>query len=101
MHAHRYRIYGLHYYHVFVDYSSALSTVHVYTSDTMSVPPYDFPGLFDAPQCFVCSEPENRFQGTSSARLCSLAGLYDNPVPTLFLAHIDCLKIPAQVTRIC
>jgi hypothetical protein len=31
----------------------------------------------------------------NSASLCSLAGLYDNPIPTRFLAPIDCLKIPA------
>jgi hypothetical protein len=42
-------------------------------------------------------EPKNRFQGTNSARLCSLAGRYDNPIPTRFLAPIDCLKISAQV----
>jgi hypothetical protein len=41
-------------------------------------------------------EPKNRFQGTNSARLCSLAGRYDNPLPTQFLAPTDCLKIPAQ-----
>ncbi len=41
-------------------------------------------------------EPRNRFQGINSASLCSLAGLYDNPIPTRFLAPIDCLKIPAQ-----
>ncbi len=28
--------------------------------------------------------------------VCSLAGRYDNPIPTRFLAPIDCLKIPAQ-----
>jgi hypothetical protein len=39
-------------------------------------------------------EPKNLFQGTNSARLCSLAGRYDNPIPTRFLAPIDCLKIP-------
>jgi hypothetical protein len=27
--------------------------------------------------------------------LCSLAGRYDNPIPTHFLAPIDCSKIPA------
>jgi hypothetical protein len=27
--------------------------------------------------------------------LCSLTGRYDNPIPTRFLAPIDCLKIPA------
>ncbi len=42
-------------------------------------------------------EPRNRFQGMNSASLCFLAaaGEYDNPIPTRFLAHIDCLKIPA------
>ncbi len=38
-------------------------------------------------------EPKNRFQGTNSARLCSQACRYDNPMPTRFLAPIDCLKI--------
>ncbi len=33
----------------------------------------------------------------NSASLYSLAGRYDNPIPTLFLAPIDCLKIPALV----
>jgi hypothetical protein len=32
-----------------------------------------------------------------SASLCSLAGQYDNPILTRFLAPIDCLKIPALV----
>ena len=40
-------------------------------------------------------EPRNLFQGINSARLCSLAGRYDNPIPPWFLAPIDCLKIPA------
>ncbi len=31
----------------------------------------------------------------NSASLCILAGRYDNPIPTRFLAPIDCLKIPA------
>jgi hypothetical protein len=30
------------------------------------------------------------------SRIGSLAGRYDNPIPTGFLAPIDCLKIPAQ-----
>ncbi len=35
------------------------------------------------------------------AVLYSLAGRYDNPIPTQFLAPVDCLKIPAlKVTRI-
>jgi hypothetical protein len=31
----------------------------------------------------------------NSVSLCSLAGRYDNPIPTQFLAPTDCLKIPA------
>jgi hypothetical protein len=41
-------------------------------------------------------EPRTRFQGINSANLCSLADRYDNPIPTRFLAPIDCFKIPAQ-----
>ncbi len=44
-------------------------------------------------------EPRNRFQGIDSASLCSLAGRYENPFPTWFLAPIDCSKIPAQATE--
>ncbi len=40
-------------------------------------------------------KPKNQFQGTNSARLCSLTGRYDNPIPTSLLALIDCLKMPA------
>jgi hypothetical protein len=43
---------------------------------------------------FNFKEPKNRFQGTNSARLCSLAGRYDNAIPR-FLAPIGCSKIPA------
>ncbi len=35
----------------------------------------------------------------NSASLWSLAGRYDNPIPTRFLAPIDCLTIPGQVRR--
>ncbi len=45
-------------------------------------------------------EPRNRFQGMNSASLCSLAGLYDSPIPPRFLAPVDSLKIPAQVDYI-
>jgi hypothetical protein len=41
----------------------------------------------------------NRFQGINSASPCSLAGRYDNPIPTRFLAPIDYLQIPALVGR--
>jgi hypothetical protein len=40
-------------------------------------------------------EPRNRFQGIKSASLCNRASRYDNPIPTWFIAPIDCLKIPA------
>jgi hypothetical protein len=40
-------------------------------------------------------EPRNRFKGTISASLCRLAGRYDNPISSQFLALIECLKIPA------
>ncbi len=40
-------------------------------------------------------EPRNRFQEMNSASLCSLAGWYDSPIPTWFLAPKNCLKIPA------
>jgi hypothetical protein len=42
-------------------------------------------------------EPKNRFQRINYASLCSLAGRYDNPIPTRFPAPVDCLKIPAQL----
>jgi hypothetical protein len=38
-----------------------------------------------------------RFLGTDSTSLCNLAGQYDNPIPTWFLAPLECYKIPAQV----
>jgi hypothetical protein len=46
-----------------------------------------------SPNFLTFKELKNRFQGTNSARMCSLAVLYDNP--TRFPAPIDCLKIPA------
>ncbi len=41
-------------------------------------------------------EPRNRLQGIDSTSLCSLAGRYDNHIPTWFPAPIDYSKIPAQ-----
>ncbi len=38
-------------------------------------------------------ESRNRFQGMNSASLCSLAGRYEYPIPTRFLAPIYCLKL--------
>jgi hypothetical protein len=37
-----------------------------------------------------------RFQGMNSASLCSLAGRYDDPIPTRFLASKECLKMTAR-----
>jgi hypothetical protein len=51
---------------------------------------------YQSPYFYTFMEPRNRFQGINSASLCSLAGRYDNPIPTRFLAPIECLKIPAQ-----
>jgi hypothetical protein len=45
-------------------------------------------------------ELRNRFQGMNSASLSTLAGRYDNRIPTRFLAPIDCLKIPAHYIHI-
>ncbi len=46
-------------------------------------------------------EPRNRCQGINSASLCSMAGRYDNPIPTPCLAPIDFLKIPALECTLC
>ncbi len=48
-----------------------------------------------SPNYKIFKEPRNRFQGINSASICSLAGRYDNPIPTRFLAFINCLKIPS------
>ncbi len=42
--------------------------------------------VYDGGEYFqTFKEPRNRFQGIDSASLCSLAGRYDNPIPTRFL----------------
>jgi hypothetical protein len=53
-----------------------------------------------SPNFYTFKESKNRFQGTNSARLCSLSGRYDNPIPTRFLAPKDCLKIPALMLHL-
>jgi hypothetical protein len=50
---------------------------------------------FQSPNFETFNESKDRFQGTNSARLCSLTGKYNSPIPTRFLAPVDCLKIPA------
>jgi hypothetical protein len=52
------------------------------------------------PEFLNFKEPKNRFQGINYASLCSLAGRYDNPIPTRFLAPVDCLKIPALLLEL-
>jgi hypothetical protein len=47
----------------------------------------------------ICKLLWSRFFGIDSASLCSLAGRYDNPIPTLFLAPIDFLKIQAWLAQ--
>jgi hypothetical protein len=39
--------------------------------------------------------------GINSVSLCSLAGRYDNNIPTRFLAPIKCLKISALTVHTC
>ncbi len=60
---------------------------------------YSLHGSFEttmqSPNYYTYKEPRNRFQGINSASLCILAGRYDNPLPTRFLAPIEWLKIPA------
>jgi hypothetical protein len=51
--------------------------------------------IIQSPNFLTFKEPKNLFQGSNSARLCRLAGRYDNPMPTRFLSPIDCLKISA------
>jgi hypothetical protein len=48
-----------------------------------------------SPNVLTFKEPKNRFQGIDSVSLSSLAGPYDNPIPTRFLAPKDCSKTPA------
>ncbi len=43
-------------------------------------------------------EPRNRSQGIDSANLHSLAGRYDNPIPTRFLSPIYFSGIQAQTS---
>jgi hypothetical protein len=48
-----------------------------------------------SPNFKLFKKPKIRFQGIHTAS--SLAGRYDNPVPTRVLALIDCLKISALI----
>ncbi len=46
-------------------------------------------------------KPGNRFLGKNSASLRSLAGRYDNPIPTQILGPIDCSKNSSAYFRDC
>ncbi len=50
-----------------------------------------------SPNFLIFKEPKNCIRGINSASLCSLEGQYDNPIPSRFLAPIDCLKIPFKI----
>jgi hypothetical protein len=55
------------------------------------------------PRARICKRlrsPGIEFQGFDFASLCSLAGRYDNPIPTRFLTLIDYTKIPAPLRNI-
>ncbi len=43
---------------------------------------FSFFHWYTSPNFLIFKEPKNLFQGTYSARLCSLAGRYYNPIPT-------------------
>ena len=57
---------------------------------------YPSRGRVQSPNFQTFNEPSNRFQGINSASLCSLAGLYVNPIPMQSLAPTDWLKNPPQ-----
>jgi hypothetical protein len=48
---------------------------------------------------YLLNKPRNQFQGINFARLCSLAGRYENPIPTRYLAPIECIKFHLSGTR--
>ncbi len=53
-----------------------------------------------SPNFQTFKEPKN-ISKINCASLCSLAGRYNNPTSTRFLAPIDWSKIPAQATQAC
>ncbi len=60
--------------------------------DTPPLPGEQSSSVAQSPNFLTFKEPKNRFQVINSARLCSLAGRYDNPIPTRFLAHTRLFK---------
>ncbi len=55
----------------------------------------DVSGVIPEPVFLNVHGAQESIPRMNSASLCSLAVRYDNPIPTRFLAPIDCLKIPA------
>jgi hypothetical protein len=51
---------------------------------------------FDETVFKTFEEPRNRFQGIDITSICSLAGRFDNPILTRFLAPM-CIEIPVLV----
>ncbi len=69
-------------------------------SDWCCFLPLAEPPFLISPKCLQPHHRDSIFKllrspGIDSASLCSLAGRYDNPITTRFLAPIDCSKIPA------
>jgi hypothetical protein len=50
------------------------------------------------PEFLIFKKPRNRPRESVPPDYVAWRGRYDNPIPTRFLAPIDCLKIPAQAT---
>jgi hypothetical protein len=73
-----------------------MDTIHASPATALQVDNWTSQPRLQSPYFKTFMGPRNRFQGMNSASLCSLAGRYDNPIPTRFLVPIDCLKIRAQ-----
>ncbi len=58
---------------------------------------YDHKYILYTELVFLNVKGAQEYQGIDPASLLSLAGRYDNPIPTWFLASIDCLKTPIYV----
>jgi hypothetical protein len=56
-----------------------------------------FPRLRSEPVFLNVYVVQKSILRNESASLCSLPGRHDYPIPSRFLAPIDCLKIPAQL----
>ncbi len=80
-------------------FSQSITVQYIKASSTDICERSSFYFYFQCRYFWTFKEPKNRFQGINSAGLYSLAGRYDNFIPTQFLATIDCLKIPSLAFR--